>query len=401
MEDRVVDQVLSNVAGNFCQKTDEAIRLLLILRCIPQSEAECCPKLLSDLKTGSNDERYVASQLCRLWALEKTCQKHTSKGGQANTVLQQSLRDVLKSCEKQTLDLVKYLGKESSQSIRDRLLDFSLKDKSNDVDANDLTLNELIKYLQHFKEAGSERISMSVKEKEKKSSQAYKLIERCRRLREEKAVIAETIKEKSESLRKEKNLLDEEFLCRKEGYEIAKEKDLIEQKNREKELKRVTNERDEEHNKIICSLRAELLELEENHIFLQENNDITFNESNKIRSDLESKIFLCTLENESLQCKTEEEISSVQNSYREELKRREELVKHFELMDRNKQIAAEEEAVLKKVGAIEDEADKILFNGATQLQRLFRGLRGRASLRKKKKGKKGGKGKSKSKKKKK
>ena len=402
----MVDQVLSNVAENFCKKTDEAIRLLLVLPRLPQSAAECCPRLLSDLKKGSNDERYVASQLGRLWTLEATCQRYNLKT-EEKSKMEQPVRDIFKSCQKQTLDLVKFLEKKSCEHIRERLLDgIQRMDCSND-DADDFVVKEVVDYLKHFKEAGSERISMSVKEKEHNASQVYKLIERCKRLSEEKAAISIANEERSNALKREKDILDNQFHQKKEELQRVQEEDEREQKEREMQFSIEMDKTKENRSKVICSLRKELLLLGKELTALQGNNEQECHQSNQNLRDLEAKSMQYTMEHETHQHKTQEEIKLIFCKYNEEAKSREELERHFKLMDRNRNIATEEEALLKKVTALENESDAILFHGATQLQRLFRGLRDRALIRKKKKkGKKGkkhgkgkGKGKSKSKKK--
>lgn len=76
-----------------------------------------------------------------------------------------------------------------------------------------------------------------------------------------------------------------------------------------------------------------------------------------------------------------------------EAKERERLQNHFDLIDENERIRLEEEARLRRVVELEEEADRILNHGATQLQKLYRGMRDRAVVAKlkskKSKGRKG------------
>ena len=405
MEDEVVDQVLNNVAENFCKKIDEAIRLLQVLPCLPRSTSECCPKLVSELKTGSDDERYVASQLGRLWTLETTCQKYNSKTQDVSTTMEQSARDIFKSCHKQTLDLVKFLEKDSCKDMRERLLNGIQKaGGSNDDENDDCVVKEIVDYLKRFKEAGSERISMSVKEKERNASQVCKLIERCKRLREERAALRSANKERSDALKKEKDILDSQFHQRQEELQRVQEKDECERKRREEEFSLEMKETKEVREKAISALRKELMLLEEELTTLKENNEHECNQSKQNLKDLEAKSMQYTLDHETHQFKVKEEVESILSKHKEEAQRRVDLERHFKLMERNRKIVEEEEALLQSVTALENKADAILFHGATQLQRLFRGLRDRALIRKKKKkskknGKGKGKGKSKSKKK--
>ena len=86
-----------------------------------------------------------------------------------------------------------------------------------------------------------------------------------------------------------------------------------------------------------------------------------------------------------------------------EAKERETLQNHFDLIDENERIRLEEEATLRRVIELEQEADRILNHGATQLQKLYRGMRDRAVVAqlksKKSKGREGTKGGAKKKKK--
>ena len=84
----------------------------------------------------------------------------------------------------------------------------------------------------------------------------------------------------------------------------------------------------------------------------------------------------------------------------EENKERQRLQDHFDLIDENDRIRRKEEAVLRRVVELEEEAERILDNGATQLQRLFRGMQDRAIVDKMKNKKKRGGAKKKQKKKK-
>lgn len=75
-----------------------------------------------------------------------------------------------------------------------------------------------------------------------------------------------------------------------------------------------------------------------------------------------------------------------------EAKERERLQNHFDLIDENERIRLEEEALLRRVVELEEEADRILNHGATQLQKLYRGMRDRlvvGKMKNKKKGRKG------------
>jgi len=60
-----------------------------------------------------------------------------------------------------------------------------------------------------------------------------------------------------------------------------------------------------------------------------------------------------------------------------EVKERQRLQDHFGLIDENERIRLEEEAMLRRVIELEEEAERILNHGATQLQRLYRGIRDR------------------------
>jgi len=87
------------------------------------------------------------------------------------------------------------------------------------------------------------------------------------------------------------------------------------------------------------------------------------------------------------------EILDITATLEEQKKRRAMLEDHFERVDLNNAARKREEEALLRVAEISRQADALLFQGATELQRLFRGMRDRALVTKMKKAKKKGKGK--------
>ena len=92
------------------------------------------------------------------------------------------------------------------------------------------------------------------------------------------------------------------------------------------------------------------------------------------------------------------EILDITAMLEDQTNRRALLEDHFERVDANTLARKQEEEALLRVAEISKQADALLFNGAAQLQRLYRGMRDRALVtkemkkaKKKGKGKKGGK----------
>lgn len=77
----------------------------------------------------------------------------------------------------------------------------------------------------------------------------------------------------------------------------------------------------------------------------------------------------------------------------EQMKIRKELEEHFERVDENNVVKKREEEALQRVADISKRAQKLLDNGAIQIQKLYRGMRDRAVVQKLKKASKKGKGK--------
>jgi hypothetical protein len=92
------------------------------------------------------------------------------------------------------------------------------------------------------------------------------------------------------------------------------------------------------------------------------------------------------------------EMQAVTSKLEMQRKRRAELEENFARIDKNNAANKREEEALQRVAEIKSKAQAVLDNGATAMQKLYRGMRDRAIVekmkkasKKKGKGKKGGK----------
>ena len=147
------------------------------------------------------------------------------------------------------------------------------------------------------------------------------------------------------------------------------------------------------------TLSTQKAELEDKLQQLQLRNQAEEDGLNSKRQELQDAIDSKTLAHADKMQHIQNQINDVQCRMDEENKERQRLQDHFDLIDENDRIRRQEEAVLRRVVELEEEAERILGNGATQLQRLFRGMRDRAIVDKMKNKKKRGGAKKKQKKK--
>ena len=147
------------------------------------------------------------------------------------------------------------------------------------------------------------------------------------------------------------------------------------------------------------TLSAQKADLEDKLQQLQLQNQAEEDGLNSKRRELQDAIDSKTLAHADKMQRIQNQINDVQCRMDEENKERQRLQDHFDLIDENDRIRRQEEAVLRRVVELEEEAERILGNGATQLQRLFRGMRDRAIVDKMKNKKKRGGAKKKQKKK--
>lgn len=147
------------------------------------------------------------------------------------------------------------------------------------------------------------------------------------------------------------------------------------------------------------TLSTQKAELEDKLQQLQLQNQAEKGGLNSKRQELQDTIESTTLAHADKMQQIQNQTNDVQCRMDEENKKRQRLQDHFDLIDDNDRIRRKEEAVLRRVVELEEGAERILDNGATQLQRLFRGMRDRAIVDKMKNKKKRGGAKKKQKKK--
>ena len=138
------------------------------------------------------------------------------------------------------------------------------------------------------------------------------------------------------------------------------------------------------------TLSTQKAELEDKLQQLQLQNQAEEDGLNSKRQELQDAIDSKTLAHAEKMQQIQNQTNDVQCRMDEENKKRQRLQNHFDLIDENDRIRRKEEAVLRRVVELEEGAERILGNGATQLQRLFRGMRDRAIVDKMKNKKKRG-----------
>ncbi|KAL9190767.1 hypothetical protein ACHAXT_000473 [Thalassiosira profunda] len=116
-------------------------------------------------------------------------------------------------------------------------------------------------------------------------------------------------------------------------------------------------------------------------------------------SSLTTDIQELTNEHETAMAAKQAEMESVRSDLKEQTTRRQELTEHFARVDLDNLAKEEEEEKLRVVRELNENADKVLDDGATALQRLWRGIKERAAIAKMRSKKKKGKGKAGAKKK--
>lgn len=270
----------------------------------------------------------------------------------------------------------------------------------NDNEFKQGQVDDLISLLERHKEALAESFATTVEE-----DAAYDKALRRYQERYEDAIKEQVELEERLSIQRKRHgrviaELEGNLSALRDEYDAAARRHAEEQQaldaSQEKEIHNIQSHQ----RQMEVTLSTQKAELEDKLQLLQLQNQAEKDGLNSKRQELQDTIESRTLAHADKMQQIQNQTNDVQYRMDEENKKRQRLQDHFDLIDDNDRIRRKEEAVLRRVVELEEGAERILDNGATQLQRLFRGMRDRAIVDKMKNKKKRGGAKKKQKKKK-
>lgn len=405
-----MDTFLQETASKVSDKINDASNLLDFISLIPASRSDELLTRLDDAqqqvsKTSSSSKeepkKSVHDQLSTLWFLEET------KGGTNNhqrddetiaeTTLTSSKAKMQK--EKRTKLLLHATAslaisiRDSSQEVKDVFIDWKRR-RRNENPSSVQELDNLISNMKGFVEQilkiGNEDIRTSVKEEHRLTTDLFKLSEKCKNLDEERMKMHTNLNDKERKIDEEIATMKERKAAMLEDLNDAKVKAELDIKNVEKEISTFLSIEEEKHREVMNTLETELSKEKQKLENLREKNSNELKEMMDQRQLVESKLstFLhqCDIDKKEM----EKEMQVLRDQTNNEIHERTELEQLLQLHELNNYTNDKEEATLQSVLDLERKAEAILDNAAAQLQKLYRGMRDRALVKKlKKKSKKG------------
>ena len=262
-------------------------------------------------------------------------------------------------------------GKQLKQSEVDGLISLLQKHRESMAESLVTTVEEDAAYdkaLRRYQELYEDAI------KEQKELQKRLSIQRARHGR-----VSTTLEEKLSTLQKEHDAAVRHHTQREKAID----------QSQEEEIRSIQSEHQKQMDTL--STQKAALEIQMNQILMKhkaEEDDLVAK-----RLELQDVIDSRSSSHTETMTKIESQADDCKRRMDAEAKERERLQNHFDLIDENERIRLEEEATLRRVVELEEEADRILNHGATEMQKLYRGMRDRAVVAKlkskKSKGRKG------------
>ena len=252
------------------------------------------------------------------------------------------------------------------------------------------------KNIQKVRDVSCRELSITYNDDKKNESILFKLIDKCKQLESEIQTKTNILAHKTHKFNQEqeeygailKETLERKDVCEKEAF--AEQEDY--EFEAEHELKQKTNEQDE----FMVRAREELVRIEQQQMEQLQSSTVEEQTLLQRLTDLEHT-FETNKEQHEIQKRARlDAIHKIEANYKAETEERNYLQLRYALVQSNQKIADREKKILEDVARMEDRADAILFHSAVALQKIVRGARDRAIVRKlkkkkKKKGKKGGK----------
>ncbi len=408
-----MDKLLNETAANVAKQIDSASDLLDVLSLIPtlpddefldflQSEAEQHQTTSSiENEKLSEEKRQIKANIMYLWELEKSisqCDKHNLLS--ASESMKKIGVDQVKAPEALLQDATISLAEAIQGSLQTRkflLQKRTERDEgkesmglSKEKEEAESSLQKLKDYLCRLKGVVCEDISTSVEKEQQATTELFKLREKCKLLEEEKAKTSAQLEERQHKAKEKRLELNHLLDVSTEALKNMKDKVEQEQDASDKEIMSFLAEEEKKHKSCVTSLNVDLTKIQEELDRLRCERKYELQEMMIQREKLEEKISRTISLYEVEEQKKRSDLLDIVNKTSKEQDEKTSLEKEIALQDLDDSIAKDEQALIQSVIDLESKADAILFNAAAQLQKLYRGNRDRAAVKKlKKKSKKG------------
>lgn len=399
-----MDNLLNEIKANVGEEIDLASSLLDVIGLIPTEPNDELLECLEKEKIEGNDEereeaKTISSQLSTLWKIEASsiASRYRQKGDK--TLIEESTSIVEQKSQELLLDATISAAKsirESSPSIQKCLVEFEKKQKLKKevcIEEEEKSVHfssKLKEYLDQLKDVSCKDISTSVRKEQQLTSDLFKLHECCKTVEEEKVKSDLVLSVRECKINKDSTKLNDLLTTSTNALIEIKKQEEAKQHILDEKVLSFLKEQENQHSDVMESLGTELAKVEHNIHCLKRDHTSEQKEMIAQRQKIEEELSTLLSLHEQEEQKIQKQTLDISNKILNEQNERIRLEKLLILQDLNSNIAADEEVLIKSVIDLELEADAILFKAAAHLQKLYRGLRDRAIVKKlKKKSKKG------------
>jgi len=407
-----MDKLLNETAAHVAKEIDLASHLLEAISLIPTSHNDEFLEFLEpragendssrnfESKIESEEKRQIKAKVLALWEVEKSISHHdqgnelltaesarvvrVDQGKEQEALLYDAIISVAMEVIQSSVQTRQFLLQKKKERDQRR----ELTDSNEEIEAEYLSKVRI--YLNQLKDVGCKDISLSVEKEQKATTELFKLREKCKVLEEEKAKMSEHLEEKQRKTNEEKLKLSEILEASTKTLKNLKDEEKEEQETSDKKITAFLAEKQKKHNSVVASLSTELRQLQQDLDRLRHERAFDVEAMSIQRVQLEEKLSRIISQYKAEEQKQRSEILEIVNKTTKEQEEKANLEKQLALQDLDDSKAKYEQALIQSVIDLESKADSILFIAAAQLQKLYRGKRDRAAVKKlKKKSKKG------------
>ena len=401
MEMITMDNFLQQIASKVCSEINGAKSLLDFISLIPSSR---CDELIDRLEevqkseASETNDRTIHDQLLDLWNLEKARDElrmdHPTSAESFISTKSKGKRKIDEGLVHATISLAVAI-KDAPKQVKDVLIEWKRTVTNESSQDLDKVISNLKQYLEQVTE-GCEDLGTSVQEEHRLTTNMFKLSEKSNTLEDERAKMQSFLNAKEVKVDEELALMNERRIVLTRNLNNAKDQAEIEVNTLEEQLSHLLSVEEEKHNEVTKVLQSKLADEKRILQQLRESNAVELIQLMSEREKLEKNISDLIKEQELEEKRLEDEIQAMRNKIKVEQHERIELEQLLKLHELNNDVTAQEEARIQSVIDLEHKATSILEHATVQVQKLYRGMRDRAWVKKlKAKSKKGKKQKSK------
>lgn len=388
-----MDSLLQETSTKVRNKIDEISYLLEFLPLLPTTATDAALDLYTDSTSGVNNKQENDEEgngtIDTFIKLYDRIRQLESKEGETSEkskkILASLIVDALSMIS--TSPLLQQSLRAHNKSSNNNITSISTEDENNDtMIQNDIS--SLKEYLASVRDIACQKIEISAEKDKSNCTILFKAIDKCtHKLEPHRATLQKIVDSKEKELNQKRNSLQETLSLTKKQIQDYETKAMEEYHKLKESVKIEMDLEKERHDKQMSLLQSELESI--NSRLSQSTEEHALEQQQLLKACKDTEIQLSSMEQEHA-AEVERrmmEITKLKTLLESETLERKELEKKCSLIEENKRIEQEEKRLLQKVVDMESQAEAILFRGAVALQKIIRGVQGRAIAKNMKKAK--------------